>query len=328
MDKRLNTMSEPLSKSNHLYTPPKRREYDIEVDRTIFHELNLSESVSSGQLKKRIERHLGRKSITPAVYYEHLNRMVIENDLDKKDTKERGKPVFYSLTEKAKREWRLNNHRLNKEHMLFRKIYERLFFYEFEHTPFVISTEEEFCKVLQSEFSTTLDKLDWYRTANAHNHIIVKELYEKYSNSSHRWRHQKYHKQEMEEYWKGRKGQSTIFEDVVFECAILINEIAVWITKTEFWEINKNGKHKKYDTVYALELPGVGVKEFLNNRLMGNGNFNEEDVNRAITLLVNEGLLKPCMVLRDEIRYNISDQRLRHLLESIRDFHSWNLISY
>lgn len=93
--------------------------------------------------------------------------MVDEDSLRRVDSGERGKPsTFYSLTEKAKRKWRLSIHRLNGEHMLFRKIYERLFFYEFELTPFVISSEEELNQVLQTELNTTTNKLDWYRTAD------------------------------------------------------------------------------------------------------------------------------------------------------------------
>jgi hypothetical protein len=297
-------------------------EYDIDIDLAIFHELDSAEFVNSKDLKTRINVYLGR-TITPSIYYAHIKKMLDLYELKKTDIGERGKPsVFYSLTKEAKREWKLNIHRLNPEHMLFRKIYERLFFYEFEHTPFIISSEDELDKVLQSEFDTTVDKLDWYRTANAHNHVIVKELYEKYSNSSSDRKHQEYHEKDIEEYWKNKDGQSTTFEEVIFECALLIDKTAVWIVKTEYWEINKNGKHKKYDTGYSLELPGVAIKEFLNNRFVGTGNFSEGDVKRALSLLIKERLLEQCMIFHDEIRYKIADQRLRHMLENLRDFHN------
>lgn len=93
----------------------KGLQYDIEIDRAIFQELNLRESLSSGHLKKRIEKLLGR-TVAPTVYYDHINKLVTENDLEKKDTKERGIPsVFYSLNKEAKRAWRLNIHRINAE---------------------------------------------------------------------------------------------------------------------------------------------------------------------------------------------------------------------
>jgi hypothetical protein len=108
-------------------------------------ELNLQESLSSGQLKNRIENLLGR-TVAPTVYYDHINKLVSENDLEKKDTKERGIPsVFYSLNKGAKRAWRLNIHRINAEYVLFGQIYERLFFYEFQGTPaIIISSEQDF----------------------------------------------------------------------------------------------------------------------------------------------------------------------------------------
>ncbi len=159
--------SEPCDNSNSLLKKKKGLQYDIEIDRAIFHELNLSESLSSGQLKKGIENFLGR-AVASTVYYDHINKLVSENDLEKKDTKERGRQsVFYSLNGEAKRSWRLNIHRLNPEYILFRKIYERLFFYEFEGVPaFIISSEQDFDKLLQSEFNTTRDKLDWGEDSN------------------------------------------------------------------------------------------------------------------------------------------------------------------
>ncbi len=171
--------SEQIGSANLPHKKKKGLEYDIDIDRAIFHELNLSESVSSGQLKIRIEKFLGRQSITPAVYYDHINKMLNERDLEKKDTRERGKQsVFYSLTKEAKREWKLNIHRLNPEHVIFRKIYERLFFYEFEGTPaFIISSEQNFDKLLQSQFSTTRDKLEWWKSSHGGNYVIVDELY-------------------------------------------------------------------------------------------------------------------------------------------------------
>ncbi len=49
----------------------KGLQYDIEIDRAIFQELNLQESLSSGQLKKRIEKLLGRTVADTVYYYDH-----------------------------------------------------------------------------------------------------------------------------------------------------------------------------------------------------------------------------------------------------------------
>ena len=81
--------------------------------------------------------------------------------MKKKDTG-RGQKVFYSLMEGVKRQLRLKIHRLQPEHTLFRKIYEKLCFYEFEGTPaFIISSESQLDELVKSEFNTTRDKLEW-----------------------------------------------------------------------------------------------------------------------------------------------------------------------
>jgi len=123
----------------------------------------------------------------------------------------------------------------------------------------------------------------------------------------------------MVEYWEG-KGQERAFEEVEFICQPVRDDIDLWIIKTEYWEINRNSKHKKYDTDYRLELPGVAINEFLNT-FTGTGKFNREDVKKAASLLIQEGLLKPYMVFCGETRYKIADQRLRHMIETLRGFH-------
>jgi hypothetical protein len=248
-------------------------QYDLDLDGAIFHELDLFESISSGELKTRIDKSLGR-TIVPSVYYAHITKMSDEHDIEKTDTGKRGKPsVFYSLTDEAKRKWKLNIHRLNPDSALFTKIYEKLLFYEFEGTPFIISSEDDFDKLLQAEFNTTKDKLDWGRVSDAENNVIVDELYPPYSNTRIGKKHQKFHKKEKEEYWKGR-GQKTAFEQVEFICHAVHDDIDIWITKTEYWDINKNSKHKKYDSDYRLELPGVAIDEFLKNNFIDSGRFN------------------------------------------------------
>ena len=232
----------------------------------------------------------------------------------------RGQKVFYSITERLKRQLRLNLHRLQPQHTLFRKIYERLFLYEFWGTAaFIISSEQDFDKLLQSEFNTTRDKLKWGRVSDANNSVIVDELYRAYSNTKIGKKHKKDHNKEMHLYWK-KRSQKIAFEEVEFVCQPVQDDIDIRIIKTEYWQINKADKHKKYDTTYRLELPGVAINEFLDNSI-GPEKFKSEDVKKAIALLVKEGILKSCMNFRDEIRYKIADQRLRYMIHRLRDFH-------
>lgn len=276
---------------------------DINIDKAIILELSKTHSISSGDLKSLVEKSVGHiiSSITFSV---HIKNMLQEGELEKNDTG-RGQKVFYSITEGLKRQLRLNLHRLEPQHTLFRKIYERLFLYEFWGTPaFIISSEQDFDKLLQSEFNSTRDKLKWGRVSLDNNSVIVDELYRTYSNTKIGKKHQKDHNKEMHLYWK-KRSQEIAFEEVEFVCQPIQDDIDSWIIKTEYWQINKADKHKKYDTTYRLELPGVAINEFLDNSI-GPEKFKSEDVKKAVALLVKEGILKSCMNFRDEIRYKIA----------------------
>jgi hypothetical protein len=119
----------------------------------------------------------------------------------------------------------------------------------------------------------------------------------------------------MRAFWKKRR-QKVAFEEVEFICQPLKDDVDVWIIKTEYWEINKNSSHKKYAVDYRLQLPGVGINEF-----MGSENFKQEDLEKAASLLIKEGLLTRCMVFRNETRYKILDERLRYMIANLQGLH-------
>ena len=87
-----------------IYPSENGLQYEVTIDIAIIKLLIDSDPISSGDLKRRIEQNLDTK-IKPKTYYNHLNRLVNDNILHKKDTGVRGKPsVFYSLAEEAKKE--------------------------------------------------------------------------------------------------------------------------------------------------------------------------------------------------------------------------------
>ena len=105
-------------------------------------------SVSYLELKRRIEELLNR-TISFDTYNVHLRKMLKENILNKQDDGKRGKHVFYSLTEEAKKQIQLNLLGVNPEQIIFRRIYEKLFFYDVYHKSLnIISTEEELDRLL------------------------------------------------------------------------------------------------------------------------------------------------------------------------------------
>jgi DNA-binding transcriptional ArsR family regulator len=72
--------------------------------------------MSSGELKKRVEKILDGVTISPSTFSRHIKKMLSQNELIKCDTGKRGKKsVFYSLTEEAKKRRQLRLLRLDKK---------------------------------------------------------------------------------------------------------------------------------------------------------------------------------------------------------------------
>src|ERR687888_431353 len=122
-------------------------QYDNQMDNAIVDELASHGSISYLELIDRVVKLRG-KTMSFETFNFHLKKMLKENIL-KKDDKGRGKQVFYSLTEDAKKQRHLNILGVNPQQLLFRRIYEKLFFYEIFHTPLIIiSSQVDFNKIL------------------------------------------------------------------------------------------------------------------------------------------------------------------------------------
>src|SRR6266496_4558581 len=102
-------------------------QYDSQIDSIIIKLLNLTESMTYLDLKRRIERSLDpikhfepqytngkprnikrARTISFETYNLHLEKMIRENILEKRDSGKKGKPVFYSLTKQFKKQVMLN----------------------------------------------------------------------------------------------------------------------------------------------------------------------------------------------------------------------------
>jgi DNA-binding PadR family transcriptional regulator len=102
--------------------------YDKDIDSAIFSELSYSDTVGSGELKRRIESVLHR-TVNRRTYYNHLRTLSDDGLLDKKDTGVRGKQsVFYSLSPDAKRRKRLHLLRTDRRYDMAKHGYANLLF--------------------------------------------------------------------------------------------------------------------------------------------------------------------------------------------------------
>ena len=207
---------------------------------------------------------------------------------------------------------------------IFRKIYEKYFFYEVHYSPRkVISSEKEFDKLL-TELNTTRKELKcwlWSGAGAETNDIVARELYGNsglYHSMSARTK--QIHKKEMKMYWLMKGGESRTLEQINFICPFEQKNLDITMTKIERWEINKNSSNKKLQTKYVYELPGVSIEEFVANEWLG-AKFKLADVKEAFNLLHKNHLIEIALTVRNQSRFRIIDSTLRNFIEGIRDIH-------
>jgi len=340
--------------------------YDIAVDNAIIVLLNNQNEINRSKLKSQVESSIQRK-LSPSTFQSHLNILVNHKILNRSD-EGRGKEVLYSLTEGAERLLKLNLLRqTSREEILCRKIFEKLFFYLLHHSPAkTISSEEEFDKFLKSEVNLSSKDLNWGRVSTGSNHEIVDIIYGYgmrrddspiigglLSPSNLNTKKEKsILLQNIEDYWKARKGRSKVLESIEFICLPVTGNIDFSVTKTEHWEIRKPSRIRKYtpDT-YLITLPGVSISELMmdnnictickdfdgqamvsmnllmksnsNTNLLGTSmQFDHRDVEKAFVLLMQNGLLKTVSGFHgNEFRYVLADGRLRDLIDALRNIH-------
>ena len=249
----------------------------------------------------------------------HIRKMVENNELYKvqdESSKLKIKPEYYSLTDDAKKRRHLNLLGLGNEHERFRKIYEKLFFWEFFHTrPIPIPSEkklvETITKLEQQMPSSQLRDLGWGQVTDMSNNFL------KYKAGS----------REYHEYWteKEKEGLQLIVQHID-------NTYHVWprpeifFIKREYWEATKHSK-KILFAKNILHLPGVSKEEFLkyHNRF-SEIKFTDDEVDKAFLLLRESGLIKPYLVLANEVRYITTDDKLLGLIEAISGFFEHEII--
>src|SRR5215208_2213611 len=112
------------------HAPPTTNglQYDEQIDVSIVGELDSSIEISSGNLKRKMEKRLNR-AVNSKTYSAHVKRLEKENIVYKRDTRQRGtKSVFYSLSKEAEKKRFLRIIRTDLECNSFIRIYTALFF--------------------------------------------------------------------------------------------------------------------------------------------------------------------------------------------------------
>jgi hypothetical protein len=247
----------------------------------------------------------------------HIRKMVEDNELQKiqdRSSKLKIKPELYSLTGDAKKRRHLNLLGVGNEHERFRKIYEKLFFWEFFHTrPIPIASKQK-----MNEIITTLkQKLDpsqicdlgWGQVTDVSNDFLRYEVGSK----------------DYDEYWNYEKKPEMIVQYIDNLYHVTVRP-ELFFTKREYWEATKHSK-KMLFAKHILNLPGVSEEEFLiyNNRF-SDVKFTVQDIEKAFLMLKQNGLIKPHLVFENRIRYVMTKDDLLKLIKEISQIFESELI--
>jgi hypothetical protein len=265
---------------------------------------------------KEIFRVSGR-DYTPSRtdFSNHIRKMVEDNELQKiqdYSSKLRIKPEYYSLTDDAKKRRHLNLLGVGNEHERFRKIYEKLFFWEFFHTrPIPVPSEQKVNEIIttlkQKLDPSQLCDLGWGQVTDASNDFLRYEVGSK----------------NYDEYWNNGERLEMIVQhiDSLYH---VTSRPEIFFTKREYWGATKYSK-KMLFAKYTLNLPGVSEEEFLkyNNR-SSDVKFTFQDIKKAFLLLKQNGLIKPHLVFENKTRYVITtkDNLLKLIKEISQIFES------
>jgi DNA-binding HxlR family transcriptional regulator len=213
------------------------------------------------------------RNISLDTFNSHIKKMLSEGYISKNDTGERGKRVYYFLTEKTKQLERLKIldfkskkeiDKLSNQSKEERRLsaYIVIFFLGLSYI-YPLKTEEELKNFL-SEAGVSVNDLVLH------------------------WKPERLE-------WKGKPYETTVWK----------TRSGIIISKYEELTPNKN-------IFYKYSLPGHSPKEVSleSERILAHANITQAEIEDAFKIAQREGILKIVMEFRDELRYEIADKSL------------------
>ena len=270
-----------------IYPSENGLQYEVTIDIAIIKLLIDSDPISSGDLKRRIEQNLDTK-IKPKTYYNHLNRLVNDNILHKKDTGVRGKPsVFYSLAEEAKKRIKLQLLRIfpsygTIKHMYFHLIFEGI-------------AKGETCCCDSTDLDKRLSEIN----------ISKKDL------SIDRIE-KRYFKADLQQEIVGKTEILLPFNIFIHYGPIYNIRIVQTIT---YYKNIIHHTYREYAT-YRFSIPGIAINSFINKVSF----TYKSHITEAFKLLLKNGLIKPKLKFGGEMRYVLADNPLDDLITDLYEF--------
>jgi hypothetical protein len=275
--------------------------WDYTIDQAIKTTLLKNQEIGFLDLKSKTDKHL-RRTISFETFNSHLKRMANQKIINKQDNG-RGKTVLYSLSRIARRKEELNLlNSADEANLSFKRIYEKIFFYEAYHRPLILLRSTDDFRKLLSDLN-----------------ISETELVER----SHKW--------DTRRWMNENTGKPRCVEHYRYTLYFTNSLEGLRIRKVENWTIDLEIDQTWRDYYYECWLPGVSVKDFMSYDFWGL-KPKLQDVIRSFSLLEKYGIIKKIMIngSKHEIRYTLVDERLRKLSYELESAHSmeWDYLQH
>ena len=253
------------------------------------------------------------------VFQYHLKKLMEQGTISRSPLKRiRGKKTFYFLTVNGKKQHGLRLISTIEDNHIYQKIYQELFLYEFNKSSIFIYTENYLKDFLKKNNISNISEWNIVQTSKDIDYwkLIYSEIKSNTYKSKdesfmYNFRTKQENKKFITEFWSKEGNKHFILCELNFIAPpIEVSDFLIWISKTEHWQINRNGIHLKYGTTFIIDLPGLDYQELINIIQHKYSLIEKDKIEYALKLLKDFELIE-ILFIGNSKRIVINDKRLR-----------------
>jgi DNA-binding HxlR family transcriptional regulator len=325
------------------------------IDRTIIKALYDNNTLSANELRRHVERSY--KKVGPSVFFDHIKHLMKQESIGKNDTGRRGCKVYYFLTEKSKETYRVgilevttknvdtnakhrqrirNSFEKENEELMRQKMYLLLFFFgTVDHPVYELRSEREINRFL-SRFGLSMNDLKPIEEGFGRNGLLRATI-----TTPLMIYRPKIVVDNKLAVWP--------LSEVTPPYKLYIKRYEPILGKIKFWrelyayfdyedvtsirpELNKikhmikngfKGCSNIRLYLYRYTLPGISADDLLNHErfVFEHINLTREEVQKALTLLLEKRILYEVLKFEGHQRFSIADPALEEVI-----FDCWEIL--
>ena len=285
-----------------------------QLDRVLLTEINHSGRISYNQLYRKIQQHVRPAKST---FNLHLKKLEKQNFVMPTE-RTIGRPVYYSLTTKSINKFKFrmfgsskhgDNYKGKEECEDFSDLYLILFYLSAKSPEYLLKNDREFEAFLKSVGMEIKDLKESARFKPDRPPYCRNNIYY-YNLQVTRYEHIQFDS-------CGSKSQILVRREdhKYYALENKSNNLFTMEQRKEANFIESKGIGSNGHVYYAI-LPGIANSDLFkaNRILFRHLTNNKENVDEAIRILKKDGIIKPISIINKELRYSLSDERLRKLL--------------